>query len=60
MSCAHEDKYAQYQLDKATPAGYVDYVLEYKINGRSYPRWADSGTGDYSAALQAAWQLLLS
>jgi hypothetical protein len=33
--------YTKYQTDqgKQTPASATDYLLDYKINGKSYPRW---------------------
>lgn len=31
--------YRNYQRDHATPASSTDYILDYRINGRSYRRW---------------------
>ena len=36
-----DDSYAKYQNDQGnqTPASPTDYLLDYRINGKSYPRW---------------------
>jgi hypothetical protein len=36
-----DDSYAKYQNDQGnqTPASTTDYLLDYRINGKSYPRW---------------------
>jgi hypothetical protein len=55
----YQGTYRQYQSDHVTPANWTDYILEYRINGKSYPRWP-AGAGDISAAAQGALLLLLS
>jgi hypothetical protein len=52
-----ENRYEQYKRDTGTSPSYTDYILEYRINGKTYPRWpADKST----AAVLAATALLLS
>jgi len=36
-----DDSYEQYQKDQRNqvPASPADYLLDYRINGQSFPRW---------------------
>lgn len=53
------DSYAAYQKRGPTPARYEDYILEYTINGRRFPRWPHT-PGEFGRVAQPAWQLLLT
>jgi hypothetical protein len=56
----YEGTYRQYQTDHATPANWTDYILEYKINGKSYPQWpAGAGAISAEAGVISAGALLL-
>jgi hypothetical protein len=49
--------YRNYQRDHTTPASSTDYILDYRINGRSYRRWPGP---PLPVPLAAATDLLLS
>jgi hypothetical protein len=53
------DDYQKYQDAQPTPIKVEDYILEYKVNGKLYPRWP-AGAGSIANAVQPGWQLLLS
>jgi hypothetical protein len=53
-----ESAYSDYESDHAVPAGYTDYILEFKVNGKTYHTWPAT-PGDMGSVAQAAWLLLL-
>jgi hypothetical protein len=54
-----ETDYQQFKLDHAVPSAYTDFVLKYKINGKTYHSWPAT-PGDMGGVAQAAWLLLLA
>ena len=61
-----QPSYDRYRAVQPVPPNYEDYILEYTINGKRYPRWPDGGadpaaaSAQIQAQAQAAWMLLLS
>jgi len=53
-----EGGYQRYGQRTATPPAPTDYVLEYRINGKSYPRWPSAAATGSSASIQGALLLL--
>ena len=63
-----ENVYPNYQSDHSAPAAYTDYILDFTVNGKTYPTWPAAPGGGGPAAepghpgelAQAAWTLLLA